>query len=1150
MKSEFKYCVGGFPVPHRSDKTLSGAWRGVAAISKHPTRLLPHAWSDHLHKTSRIQVCCTLLGSHWITSGVFYGESQSHAHPNFREHNDILLQALVDQVCHLSHGPRLIAGDFNLGTDEVAAQQRLRAAGFQELQDIAWNRWGIHPSFTYKQQSRIDYVWISPELQALLRSVHVQHDVWTEHSVLYGTFEGSAHDIPRFIWPTPACLPWPSDFQATVQCSDALNPTQAYRDLWKQIEVQAFQQVPGCPLKSMGRATRVTPKKVVGQTHAPLRSSRRGEADPHFHSSSLMHSRWFKQLRRLQSYKLLAQSCKPDLCAMYADVWGSIKRAKGFVPDFGTWWEQSEHKGQLKKKRVEYARIQREENPNLIFKDIRQSGVDSVDLLVQPRQSCVEELNPVDLQVVCTKPVDLDPALPIYHQGRPVSVIHVDGDSLWLDSLDGLRVGSVLTQTRLTGHLHDLFAEFEDAWEQRWQRHTHVPPSQAVRMSAWPKGLHGVAAATVSPTNLKTLRSGAMRGLQSYSSGVSSIVHLSCVEEMTTDPGFWLTMQTFRTTRECADPVHVRQMLGMIALDAVDVSRYSITNILQDRIHALGWSVQESGALQDAYGSFDLFSISFPELRFRAERGWLLHVANAVQHRYGYQHLSMVDLAATRKWLQMLSKSDAGAFRKILNGAFFTSDTAKHWNDGSDLCKFCNCSDGRYHRFWVCEAFSEERTSVTSEVWQMVPTLPDTLTGYGWSLHADTYDDWLALLAGLPDFDIRCCSLFTRPVTHVFTDGSCMHQHDSVLRYAAWSIIQYDGDSATVVASDVLPGLIQTAFRAELYAVTLVCEIGCLNEACVYIYCDNKAVVRGLQRLLRGGRCKPNSPNYDLWHRCEVALKRGGGNFHIQHVLAHRVLTDNSPEAFLIQGNRFADQNAQRTNFQRDARFWTFYQRHTHQVHQIRETCRQIQAVQLRVSRRVFLDTAEPVDEPEPPMPSTPVLSATPWVVGDSLPVKLRMMYGADYIQHVATWLTQVEQERHASAAVCPQQWVSAFQLFVDFQMSQGHPGPIYHHGRWDTNMAFARLVPYDFKVRTRWWTRVFVDIMTHWGNTLVRAYTNPASLVIMVHAGSFVVSWPQRRLDYIDRWFSSHLKSTATRAGHALKGLPSVGRDVGIDAA
>lgn len=45
-QSPFQYLASGYPVPVRLHLHSSGGWKGVAALSKHPTRTQPVGWDD------------------------------------------------------------------------------------------------------------------------------------------------------------------------------------------------------------------------------------------------------------------------------------------------------------------------------------------------------------------------------------------------------------------------------------------------------------------------------------------------------------------------------------------------------------------------------------------------------------------------------------------------------------------------------------------------------------------------------------------------------------------------------------------------------------------------------------------------------------------------------------------------------------------------------------------------------------------------------------------------------------------------------------------------------------------------------------------------------------------------------------------------
>lgn len=132
-QSQYRYFITGHPVPARAHSQSSGGWKGVAALSKYPTRALPVPWEPDICASSRVLVTSTLLNDMWITMGTLYGESAGTWHPNYLCHNDQLLRAVASQVCLYSTGLRVVAGDFNLKEHDVAAFQILDSAGFRDI---------------------------------------------------------------------------------------------------------------------------------------------------------------------------------------------------------------------------------------------------------------------------------------------------------------------------------------------------------------------------------------------------------------------------------------------------------------------------------------------------------------------------------------------------------------------------------------------------------------------------------------------------------------------------------------------------------------------------------------------------------------------------------------------------------------------------------------------------------------------------------------------------------------------------------------------------------------------------------------------------------------------------------------------------------
>ena len=512
-KSPFCYLTAGYPVPVRQHSQSSGVWKGVAVLSKHPTRAVPTNWDQDLVQSGRALISATLLHDMWLTVGTVYGESAGTWHPDHLQNTNRILHAVASQVCLQSSGLRVVAGDFNVGEDDVTAFNILHACGFKDLQTIAWEKWGIQIENTCKSTTRVDYCYVSPELQQMLQEVHVLQDVWPDHAVLYGRFAGNVRDVPRFVWRQPQPIDWPEFTVAPVGPICPGRETEQYASMWHDIEAAAAEcQAKPIPKASRGRAQVLRPRKVLGQAHAPLKPPRAGDVRPGFVGTSLQHAHWYRQVRRLQAYVRFAKARNPHAHPAHAGTtWGAIKRAKGFEPNFVARWKASRFQvhsapavcpdappsvdvaqaiydsclialrhleNDLKRSSRAQAKARRLANPQLIFQDLRVPGPDSLDLLIQPFQAKIIHIEEESLclQVDCHKPWNLQQ--PLYIGGFGVEIIHHEDCWLWVDSLDNIRCGDTCTQLKLTGALKELFAEFQQTWSRRWDRHKDIPDSQ------------------------------------------------------------------------------------------------------------------------------------------------------------------------------------------------------------------------------------------------------------------------------------------------------------------------------------------------------------------------------------------------------------------------------------------------------------------------------------------------------------------------------------------------------------------------------------------------------------------------------------------------------------------------------------------------
>ena len=509
VKSMHRFCVTDQP-SLKSCLLNRNAWKGVCCLSKHPTRVLPSSLPQQVLDSGRALLCTSLIGDAWISGAVMYGEPNGHSYPAYLRNNEYLLHHLASHVCNLCVGPRFVSGDWNVDQDTLPAFDLLAKAGFRDLQDIALERWGDSVQLTCKGRTRKDFLYVSPELQDLLVSVKVVHDIWPDHSVLSGRFR-SVHCSPRIlVWPTPAAFPWPKDFAAEVTwpefCED---PTASYAQLWKKVEAQAKAVCPyPVAAKSCGRAQCLTPKQTKPYLFSPVKVGRKGDFQPGFFGPSVKHSQWIRQTRRLQAFCRLATSVKPEVRIQVVEAWSAILRAKGFAPSFAEWWLLNDFRtgdapsqcplwppsaavaeamyesmsmavrqleSDLKKVSRQYAKFRRDQNPNIVFADVRPPAVPGVDVLLQPIRAVVEAVDLDAGNVVLDRSCNFQSDGVFVHKGTSLSVIHHDTDALWLEDCSGVEVGDEISQTRFLGKHSDLERTFVDAWKARWMRHVDVP---------------------------------------------------------------------------------------------------------------------------------------------------------------------------------------------------------------------------------------------------------------------------------------------------------------------------------------------------------------------------------------------------------------------------------------------------------------------------------------------------------------------------------------------------------------------------------------------------------------------------------------------------------------------------------------------------
>ena len=508
----YKSCVTGAPLAPRSDVSDAGEWSGVAFLSPHPTRAMPVPWPDSLFETGRVQFVSSFWQSFWVFGGVVYGFPSGLTHRYAKSRTEAILDFMISHATQSLVGPRFLCGDWNFEPDQLEACGRLRALGWCEVQDLDHIRFGRTPRNTCKHKTRKDHLWLSPELQHWYLGLDFQ-DLFADHVTLVAHFMKQPQQVSRWIWPKPRAVDWTlvPDLDFPVDFSHG-SPTEAYTQLWTSRENLAEQSLHDWSLNQRGRAACFKPIKRTGWP-APLKKGRTHDIQIGFHGFSMQHVRWTKQLRRLQSYCrwALATNSQPIDGLHGISLWASILRASGFGGNFGMWWKQRScplpldplcvplHppsayiadrifqallfevralEERLKQAQRTHAIQQRQDKPDMIFRDLKQPAPLPVESLLVGNQTMVSAVCHDECALELDPPCTFDADSPISSGGHVLQVLHAEPDKLWVEDLHDISEKTPVTQNTLVGTLPDLFEAFHEQWKKRWCKHDEIPHSQ------------------------------------------------------------------------------------------------------------------------------------------------------------------------------------------------------------------------------------------------------------------------------------------------------------------------------------------------------------------------------------------------------------------------------------------------------------------------------------------------------------------------------------------------------------------------------------------------------------------------------------------------------------------------------------------------
>ena len=446
--------VPGSPAPPLSSApgTIGGKASGVGTLTKCPVRSLHNDWQDEDWATGRLQATTVFVQQNWVKVGVFYGFAKDAHTKATQDRTDELLANLTQRIVLASQGYRVIMGDFNCLTDAIPQFAIWRSHGFQELQELALHRWQRPIENTCKGKSVKDHVWVSPELASKLIEVHTDATFFADHALVYGRFSDLGHHEPVPIWIKPKPIPWETIRADSLGCQQVPEGLDSYAKIFAAMEeiahvsLQAQGEI-GLIAPQRGRGTTVMPSWARAPI-TPLRPSRKHEFQIQYQGENFQHTKWCRQLRRLQSYQaLVASQLDSEASIRHMNhLWSAIRAAPGFPGGFPRSWKHRSCRkpGEpatlpvrppeaqvanaiytnfaaefralekaLQRHRRQIATERRSQNSNLIYADVAKSRAIPVQTVVTKQVTYVTEVSPdgtsiqyAPIGIPCDQPVE------------------------------------------------------------------------------------------------------------------------------------------------------------------------------------------------------------------------------------------------------------------------------------------------------------------------------------------------------------------------------------------------------------------------------------------------------------------------------------------------------------------------------------------------------------------------------------------------------------------------------------------------------------------------------------------------------------------------------------------------------------------------
>ena len=343
--------------------------------------------------------------------------------------------------------------------------------------------------------------------------------------------------------------------------------------------------------------------------------------------------------------------------------------------------------------------------------------------------------------------------------------------------------------------------------------------------------------------------------------------------------------------------------------------------------------------------------------------------------------------------------------------------------------------------------------------------------------------------------------------------------------------------------------MIQTAFRAELYALAFALHQAAIQDVSIRIWTDCQSVINRFHLIARGARRnKVNTVNADLWGWVLTSLHSLGTNrVQLIKVAAHQTLrtATSRRECWRIWNNDSADLAAKAANVCRSQEFWSLWSALNAEWVYNRDL--HLEVVRLHLAVAEMSCEAHMANGPddlgvEAPKRQQRVFEMryddSRWI--KEIPVKMLETFPGQLPRKIFAWWSQ----RTHGLTQADVKWIPFHMLYLDFQMTFGCPGPLRLGREWAEWRMRPFLVPekHNHVVRLRWF-RQFLQMFWKSSRIYVQTETCRSEVEILpAFLACASVPWDCGYLQRVEEWLGHTLTTHCAREARELRSLPLPG--------